>query len=229
MELIGRIDRVDKAEESNGIFLRVLDYKSSEKDLSLTEVYYGLALQMLTYLDIVVTHSRSLIGTEALPAGVLYFHMHNPVIKSKGMLSLDQIEEEIFKSFKMKGLILGDTNVIQLMDQSLEAGASSKSHIIPASLKKDGTVSATSKIASRDEFSLLQKHVRHIYENAGNKMVNGDVGIAPYKLKDRTPCKYCSFKTVCQFDSSLEDNEYRTLTDKKQKDVLALLREGVEV
>lgn len=229
MELIGRIDRVDKAEESNGIFLRVLDYKSSEKDLSLTEVYYGLALQMLTYLDIVVTHSRSLIGTEALPAGVLYFHMHNPVIKSKGMLSLDQIEEEIFKSFKMKGLILGDTNVIQLMDQSLEAGASSKSHIIPASLKKDGTVSATSKIASRDEFSLLQKHVRHIYENAGNKMVNGDVGISPYKLKDRTPCKYCSFKTVCQFDSSLEDNEYRTLTDKKQKDVLALLREGVEV
>jgi ATP-dependent helicase/nuclease subunit B len=155
--------------------------------------------------------------------------MHNPVIKSKGMLSLDQIEEEMFKSFKMKGLILGDTNVIQLMDQSLEVGASSKSHIIPASLKKDGTVSATSKIASRDEFSLLQKHVRHIYENAGNKMVNGDVGIAPYKLKDRTPCKYCSFKTVCQFDSSLEDNEYRTLTDKKQKDVLALLREGVEV
>ena len=58
MELMGRIDRVDKAEEENEIFLRVLDYKSSEKDLNLTEVYYGLALQMLTYLDIVVTHSK---------------------------------------------------------------------------------------------------------------------------------------------------------------------------
>ncbi len=58
MELMGRIDRVDKAEDENEIFLRVLDYKSSEKDLNLTEVYYGLALQMLTYLDIVVTHSK---------------------------------------------------------------------------------------------------------------------------------------------------------------------------
>ena len=224
MELMGRIDRVDKAEDENEIFLRVLDYKSSEKDLNLTEVYYGLALQMLTYLDIVVTHSKVLVGTDATPAGVLYFHVHNPVVKAKGMLSIDQIEEEIFKDFKMKGLVLGDNQVIQLMDQSLEMGVSSKSNIIPASFKKDGTLTATSKIASHEEFSLLQKHVRHIYEDAGNKMVEGDVGITPYKLKDRTPCTFCSFKSVCQFDQSLEDNQYRNLTDKKQKDVLDLLR-----
>lgn len=225
MELMGRIDRVDKAEEENEIFLRVLDYKSSEKDLNLTEVYYGLALQMLTYLDIVVTHSKFLVGTEAMPAGVLYFHVHNPVIKSNGMLSVDQIEEEIFKDFKMKGLVLADNHVIQLMDQSLEMGAISKSNIIPASFKKDGTLATASRIASHEEFSLLQKHVRHIYEDAGNKMVDGDVDIAPYKLKDRTPCKFCSFKSVCQFDQALEDNQYRNLTDKKQKDVLEMLRE----
>ena len=222
MELMGRIDRVDKAEDENEIFLRVLDYKSSERDLNLTEVYYGLALQMLTYLDIVVTHSKVLVGTEATPAGVLYFHVHNPVVKSKGMLSIDQIEEEIFKDFKMKGLVLGDNQVIQLMDQSLEIGGAS--NIIPAGFKKDGNLTAASKIASHEEFSLLQKHVRHIYEDAGNKMIEGDVGIAPYKLKDRTPCTFCSFKSVCQFDQSLEDNQYRNLKDKKQKDVLDVLR-----
>ncbi len=70
MELVGRIDRVDKAEDENGVYLRVIDYKSSEKELNLSEVYYGLALQMLTYLDIIITHSDDLIGTEATPAGV---------------------------------------------------------------------------------------------------------------------------------------------------------------
>lgn len=225
MELMGRIDRVDKAEEGQDIFLRVLDYKSSEKDLNLTEVYYGLALQMLTYLDIVITHSKALVGTEATPAGVLYFHVHNPVVKSKGMLSVDQIEDEIFKDFKLKGLILGDHQVVQLMDQSLEIGASSKSDIIPASFKKDGTLTATSKVASHEEFSLLQNHVRHIYKESGNKMVEGEVGIVPYKLKDRTPCTFCSFKSVCQFDQSLEDNQYRNLADKKQKEILSILRE----
>ncbi|MDV2888521.1 PD-(D/E)XK nuclease family protein, partial [Alkalihalophilus pseudofirmus] len=38
MELAGRIDRVDQAKaEGSGVYLRVIDYKSSEKDVNLTE------------------------------------------------------------------------------------------------------------------------------------------------------------------------------------------------
>lgn len=133
MELAGRIDRVDKAEENSSVFLRVIDYKSSSKDLDLTEVYYGLALQMLTYLDIVLANSEQLIGTPALPAGVLYFHVHNPMLKTNKMLTMDEVEEEIFKQYKMKGLVLSDPNVVRLMDQTLETGDSA---IISAGLKK---------------------------------------------------------------------------------------------
>lgn len=59
MEVVGRIDRVDKAEDENGTFLRIIDYKSSSKALDLTEVYYGLALQMLTYLDVVTSNAHT--------------------------------------------------------------------------------------------------------------------------------------------------------------------------
>ena len=52
--------------------LRVIDYKSSQKDLRLHEVYYGLSLQMLTYLD-VLTFAEDWLGEQALPAGTLYF------------------------------------------------------------------------------------------------------------------------------------------------------------
>lgn len=58
MEVVGRIDRVDTAEGENGILLRVIDYKSSRKDLKLHEVYYGLSLQMLTYLDVLLTYAE---------------------------------------------------------------------------------------------------------------------------------------------------------------------------
>ena len=65
---------------------------------------------MLTYLDIIVHHSTTLIGEEATPAGVLYFHVHNPMINAKKILTLEEIEKELFKKFKMNGLVLGEEN-----------------------------------------------------------------------------------------------------------------------
>ncbi|WP_075981493.1 helicase-exonuclease AddAB subunit AddB [Bacillus massilinigeriensis] len=225
MELIGRIDRVDKAEEKDGTFLRVIDYKSSSKDLNVHEVYYGLALQMLTYLDIIITHSKELIGKEADPAGVLYFHVHNPMIQASKMLSLDEIEDEILKKYKMNGLILEDEKVIRLMDQTLETGGSK---IISARINKDGSLAKSSKVANKEDFNHLRQYVRELYVKTGNEISEGTVSLSPYKLKDKTPCTFCSFKSVCQFDESLGSNSYRVLPIKSKEEVLNLLREEVK-
>ncbi|MBP2241115.1 ATP-dependent helicase/nuclease subunit B [Cytobacillus eiseniae] len=225
MELVGRIDRVDKAQDDQGVFLRVIDYKSSAKDLNVTEVYYGLALQMLTYLDIIIAHSEDLIGTKADPAGVLYFHVHNPMINTSKMLTLDDIEREIFKKFKMNGLLLGDEKVIRLMDQTIDKG---DSPIVSAGFNKDGSLSKRSKVASKQEFDYLRKFVRHKYVETGNQMTSGQVQISPYKMKDQTPCTFCSYKSVCQFDESLESNEYRQLVPHSKDDMLELIKKEVE-
>ncbi|MFZ7945272.1 helicase-exonuclease AddAB subunit AddB [Neobacillus sp. 19] len=226
MELAGRIDRVDQAKaEDDSVFLRVIDYKSSEKDVNLTEVYYGLALQMLTYLDIVITHSNELVEMKASPAGVLYFHVHNPFINAKKMLTIDEIEKEMMKKFKMNGLMLSDQRVIQLMDQTLESG---DSQIVAAGIKKDGNLSKKSKVASLEEFDRLRYHVRELYQKTGNAIIEGQIDIAPYKLKDKTPCTFCSFKSVCQFDESIESNRYRMLTPHSKEDILALIRKEAE-
>ena len=74
---------------------------------------------MLTYLDLIVHHSTTLIGEEATPAGVLYFHVHNPMISAKKILTLEDIEKELFKKFKMNGLVLGEENAVKMMDLNL--------------------------------------------------------------------------------------------------------------
>ncbi|WP_442599116.1 helicase-exonuclease AddAB subunit AddB [Neobacillus sp. D3-1R] len=217
MSLVGRIDRVDKATNQDGVYLRVVDYKSSAKDLSLQEVYYGLALQMLTYLDIVISYSSKLVESQALPAGVLYFHVHNPLVQSKKALTLDQIEAELFKKFKMNGLLLAEPNVLRLMDEGID---SSSSPIISASINKDGTLSKNSKVATKDEFDLLRGFVRNKYVSTGNEMINGNISIAPYKLKDKTPCTFCSYKPVCHFDQSIVENDFRVLVPKSREQVI---------
>ncbi|ALC91921.1 ATP-dependent helicase [Bacillus sp. FJAT-18017] len=225
MELAGRIDRIDSGEGKNGeLFLRVIDYKSSSRGLNLSEVYYGIALQMLTYLDIAISNSAELTRRDAEPAGVFYFHVHNPMISAKKNMDEDELEQEILKQFKMSGLVLEDAEVIRLMDKSLETGTS---HIISAGIKADGSIRSGSKTATADEIQDLRKFVRKVYEDTGNAIISGEVGIDPYRMKDKNPCQFCSYKPVCQFDESIEGSKFRRLVPKNDKDAIELIRKEV--
>ncbi|WP_430787753.1 helicase-exonuclease AddAB subunit AddB [Virgibacillus flavescens] len=221
--LRGRIDRVDQAINQNDLFLRIIDYKSSAKGLNLVEVYYGLALQMLTYLDVVLSQSEQWLGKKATPAGVLYFHVHNPMIAGKQRMQDDQIEKEILKKYKMQGLLLSSEEIIKLMDRSLESGSS---QIVPAGVKKSGGFYNHSKIADNETFAGLQQHVHQLMGQAGIDMTSGGVHLNPYQHKQKVACTFCSFKSVCQFDPILEENNYRKLPDMDDDAILGKLRNG---
>jgi len=219
--LRGQIDRVDKSVKDDRLFLRIIDYKSSERGLSLVEVYYGLALQMLTYLDVVLTQSEAWLGLKASPAGVLYFHVHNPMISGEQMLSDERLENEIFKKYKMKGLLMADEDIVQMMDYNAVSG---QSKIIPAGLKKDGTFRKDSKIADAETFNSLRKHMHDLMVQAGVDITSGGVHLNPFQYKKQTACTFCPFLSVCQFEPTLETNEYHRLQDMKEEDILMNLR-----
>lgn len=224
LELIGRIDRVDQAESSQGLLLRVIDYKSSETNVSLAEIYYGLALQMLTYLEVLIQNAKYLVGREVIPAGILYFHVHNPLISSNKPLSPAQLEAELFKSFKMKGFVLADPEVARLMDTEL---TTKHSPVIPVGLKADGSFYANSSVISLEELNVLRKHVRKVIRQMGKELTDGIISIAPYKLARQVACTYCPYRPVCQFDPMLEGNEYRYLFNDKKDVLLArMMQEG---
>jgi len=52
VEIVGKIDRIDVAENEEGSFIRIIDYKSSSKNLDLNKMVTGLQIQLLTYVDI---------------------------------------------------------------------------------------------------------------------------------------------------------------------------------
>jgi len=223
--LRGRIDRVDKALNEDSLFLRIIDYKSSARGLNLVEVYYGLALQMLAYLDVVLSHSETWLGTKANPAGVLYFHVHNPMISENQKIEDLEIEKEIFKQYKMQGLLISDEQIVKMMDTSLESGTS---QIVPAGVKKNGGFRSSSKVADKDTFASLQTHIHHLMKLAGIDITSGGIDLNPFQHKQNTACTYCPFLSVCQFDPTLEGNKYRKLTDMKDDDVLEIIRRKEE-
>lgn len=132
IQLRGKIDRVDGLDMEEGTYFRVLDYKSGSKSFSLSEVYYGLQLQLLVYLDALITNSEEFVNKQAVPGAVLYFRVDDPIIGGSAGMSDDDIEKEILKKLKMDGLILKDARLVKSMDKEI----SGYSLIIPARMNK---------------------------------------------------------------------------------------------
>lgn len=220
--LKGRIDRVDKAELGDNLYLRIIDYKSSKRALSLEEVYYGIALQMLTYLHVVILQSKQWLNMEATPAGILYFHVHDAMLTNADNLNDQQIDKELFKQYKMNGLVLNDPDIAVLMDDQLSVGNSS---VVPIGLKKDGNFNAYSKIADVTNFELLRNHVHSLIKQAGLDIFSGNVKIDPFENEQGNACRFCSFKSICQFDPILRENNYRRLAPLKDADVYKRIEE----
>lgn len=225
LKMRGRIDRIDATEVNDQPYLRIIDYKSSTKKLDLNDVYYGLSLQMLTYLDVAVTNSKEWLPVHAEAGGVLYVHVHNPMLKPEKSLAATDYESEVMKNYKMTGLLLDDSSVIVDMDQTLEEKAGHSS-IVPAYVKKDGTVSESmSAVINQNDMTELQKFVRHKHKVAGQGILKGDTSISPYRMKQKTACEYCPHKSVCQFDVNDVRQQFRTLPIEKPDVVIEKIRQ----
>ncbi|HEY5584936.1 MAG TPA: helicase-exonuclease AddAB subunit AddB [Ruminiclostridium sp.] len=218
ISLVGRIDRVDALKTSDGTYLRIIDYKSGNKDFKLSDVYYGLQMQLITYLDALWENSDKQNENKVLPAGMLYFKIDDPIIKGTSMSTPEEIEIAIMKKLKMRGLLLADVQLIKHMDNTIEGS----SMIIPARINK-GDVLGKSSVASLDQFIVLRTYVKRLLRDMCTEIMKGNVPIKPYKKKKLSSCQYCSYSPVCQFDLTQKENSFTLLHDREDEAVWKLM------
>jgi len=207
LQISGRIDRVDSVIGEDAKYLLVIDYKSGNAKLKLDDIYYGLSLQLLAYLLACLENSGKLELDNALPGGICYFRVHNPIVRMEKNQDPEEIAKEISKEYKLRGMVLADEEFIHLMDNELVTGWS---QMIPIGIGKDGFYQK-SMIFTKEEFQLLKEHFYEKIQEAGQEILEGIVSIEPYKKGKLKPCSYCDFRSVCQFDVLFKENNYRVL------------------
>ena len=225
VEIIGKIDRVDIMKNPDGTYVRIIDYKSSVKNIDLNQVASGLQLQLLTYLN------ETCKVEDFIPAGVLYFNLTNPTIGTDKNLTDEEVEEKIRQEFKMKGLILADVNIIKKMDTNIENEPKGISKIIPATIKKDGEISdrGTSAV-TKEQFVYLQKYMEKIIKQISEEILQGNIEVKPYynASTKKTPCEYCKYKSICRFDENTKNNEYKYISKLNKDAVLEMIKNKVD-
>ena len=220
VEITGKIDRIDTADSDDGKYLRIIDYKSSSKNIDLNEVYAGLQIQLLTYTDAICK------AEDIMPAGVFYFSLLEQMIKADKKVSDEEIENMIRKNFRMKGLILADVKIIKMNDNTLKTGSSK---MVPAAITQSGTVNEKwTNGVNKEQFKILQDYIDKTIKDISKEILSGKIDLKPYNKKGKTPCEYCSYKSICGFNTKQNGNQYNYIDKKSKDDLIKMMKQEMD-
>ena len=179
----GKIDRMDIAEINGEKYVRIIDYKTGKKEFKLSDVLYGVNMQMLIYLAAIIEHGS------CRPAGILYMPANRPIIPAERGTVPEAVQKEVDKRLRMNGLVLEDADVVRAMEPA------GMGKYIPVALK-NGEIPKTEYAVKKDEMERVLRFVKESVAGMAETLYRGDVRAQP--LKGGTDaCAWCPYFAVC--------------------------------
>ncbi|MBN2898798.1 MAG: helicase-exonuclease AddAB subunit AddB [Clostridia bacterium] len=218
--LEGRIDRVDILRDQDRQYVKIIDYKSSNKAYGLSDVYHGLQMQLMIYMDAVLENSQYFKADTLYPCGAFYFRIDDPIVEGEWPEAV--IQEELMKKLKLEGLAIDDVDILAQMDEQI--AVDKKSAIISVELKEDGSFKKTSKVVTPEDFMALIDRVKFKISEIGAAILDGNIDIAPADMGSHKSCDYCTYKGICQFDQKISGNYYKAIRKYSDEEVLEKIK-----
>lgn len=204
--LRGSVDKLDTFTNEVHEYLRILDYKSSHKELQPSELWYGSQLQLLLYLNVIRKHFP-----KAIPSGAFYFHINNPWIEDADV-DKSTLEKSREKSFRFEGVLLSDIDAIEGMDSNLADPIS-----IAKCINKDGSFSKAKGLLTEEELVALIEHCLARAKTFAEDMNAGLIQVEPIKIDAKTPCIYCEYGNICFQNNTFKELEKINFTTLKER------------
>lgn len=218
--IVGRIDRIDTYEQDDSIYVKVVDYKTGSSDFDLNDAYYGLKLQLITYMQAAGQIEKQLHPDKNIvTAGLFYYNIKTPFAQDDS--SQEAIDRQLLEELRMKGIVNAGNEVLA----ALENDPSGKSIAIPVSYNKDGSVREGSGTLQEEQLQWLSAHAKKLIRYAEERMEEGCTKVHPYRRGDRTGCDYCPYDAVCGFDAKLSGNAFRNIREYSEDELWEKLGE----
>ncbi|MBP5224731.1 MAG: PD-(D/E)XK nuclease family protein [Lachnospiraceae bacterium] len=220
LSLKGRIDRIDSGENDGKIYVRVIDYKTGNKVLDFTKIYYGLQLQLLLYLRAAEEHLKERApGKEIVPAGVYYYIMQDKAVdldKQKKVRTTGDIEGAILQNMRLEGFTNIEDSALSMTDSQMGLGNSSTvaNHLALTTkglLHKNGKNNSF----SGEELDRIAEYAVHKAKLLSEEISSGSIAAKP-----ADGCTYCAYKAVCGHHARIPGHQEMEMTAKTREDLL---------
>lgn len=220
----GKIDRIDICEDDENVYVKVVDYKTGHADFDLFKTYYGLKIQLFTYMrEAIAYEKKKHEGKNVIPAGLLYYNIDNPIVETK-QTDDSAIEELIRKELRMKGVVNSNKNIISKLDST--EGTSLN---IPVTVGKSGNIDVSkSKVLTTEELLAVGRYVDRENLDKATKILDGSIHINPYEKGNENSCAYCPYNSVCGFSEDMPGVKFRRLEYMSPDDIWAQIKGNEE-
>lgn len=221
VRLGGIADRVDGWLHGGRLYLRVVDYKTGRKSFSLSDVMYGLGMQMLLYLFALDRAGEQLYGVETAPAGVLYIPAREVLLSEEHDLTDEELEKKRLEKLRRSGLVLDEPEVLRAMERGDGAQR------LPVRWR-DGVPSGDC-LASAERLGLLGRRVEETLRALAGQLRAGSITADPcYKSAQENACLWCEYAEACRFSEGEGGDRRRYLPKLSATRVWDMLEGGGE-
>lgn len=237
VDLRGKMDRVDLANfaDKDQVLAQVIDYKSSAKKFDLGMFYNGIALQMVSYLDVLANNNQFFVGSDQLSLlGAFYQTVTRQLERLNSdklidsSMNLRQAATDSKPKLMYNGIISNDPDILTEAEPLLEGSTKQVSELYTGvkTKAKGGFSLPANRSFSEEEIELLLEYDEYLIKEASSQILSGKISLNPYKYgKSQNALTYSDFKDIFFFDAMLRQNQYHEISNMKKKDLLAKIKE----
>ena len=220
--VVGFVDRVDlfRNAEDGKTYIKIVDYKTGNKELRRCDMEMGLSLQMFIYLSAIIRNGKKLYGNNIEPAGVSYLPAKEISSVTQGYGNTKETQNAVNEArnrhFRANGLFLRNLDVVMAMEETGEGKfipvkfginkRSKKQEIAFSSYSEPYLIDGDKNSGTfRLIFDLVDDKIRQM----SHMLLNGYINSVPTGKKNEIcelPCRYCPYKNSCRFEEGMPVN-----------------------
>ena len=211
----GKIDRVDLCEGDDATFVKILEYKSSDRKYEDLLFQCGVRIQTAVYLSEAIKkieEEKEKEGGEkkdVKPAALLYYHLQDPFLDEEKVG--DDTEKDRAKALSPFGLVVKGEATDHL-DKYKETG---KSPAIPVSFTSTGKTYESGTQKTMEEMEAILAEADEKVLSTVEDISAGKIEVSPLVIKKKQydACAFCPFASACGFDEKIGGYKKRTELD----------------
>ncbi|MBQ8891354.1 MAG: PD-(D/E)XK nuclease family protein [Bacilli bacterium] len=183
--LVGIIDKIMFKEKDNDTYISIIDYKTGNPSINISNLKYGLDMQLPIY--VYLTLNSNLFKNPK----IIGFYLEQIIHEKSGYTK--DLEKSTIDNLKLQGYTINDEYLVSMFDSSYE-----NSEMIKSMKTTKSGFSYYSKVLSESEILEIANLVEEKIKNAFNEILQGNFSINPKVINgENIGCKFCKYQDLC--------------------------------